>query len=110
MFNGATCNAAAIVGTAVFKIVVSSDSMKNATAISHGSRRLLVSVSESIALPNPKDEGPQDGTSVVLGEVGSFKFCGFGGIVRRIARAPCRFFLATLQHEQFERVGREGVR
>jgi hypothetical protein len=28
-------------GTAVFRIVVSSDSMKNATATSHGSRRLL---------------------------------------------------------------------
>jgi hypothetical protein len=28
-------------GTAVFRIVVSSDSMKNATATSHGSNRLL---------------------------------------------------------------------
>ncbi len=28
-------------GTAVFRIVVSSDSMKNATATSHGRRRLL---------------------------------------------------------------------
>ena len=41
MLNGATLRAAAIAGTAVFKIVVSSDSMKNATATSHGSNRLL---------------------------------------------------------------------
>ncbi len=32
MLSGATCNALAIAGSAVFKIVVSSDSMKNATA------------------------------------------------------------------------------
>ena len=43
MLSGATWSAAAIVGTAVFRIVVSSDSMKNATAISHGSRRWLES-------------------------------------------------------------------
>jgi hypothetical protein len=42
MLNGATFSAAAIVGTAVFKMVVSSDSMKNATATSHGSNALLV--------------------------------------------------------------------
>src|SRR6202042_2594761 len=36
MLSGATFRAAAIVGTAVFRIVVSSDSMKNATATSHG--------------------------------------------------------------------------
>jgi hypothetical protein len=30
-----------MVGTAVLRIVVSSDSMRNATAINHGSRRLL---------------------------------------------------------------------
>lgn len=41
MLSGATCNAAAIVGTAVFRIVVSRDSMKNATATSHGRKRLL---------------------------------------------------------------------
>ena len=37
---GATLSAAAMVGTAVFRIVVSSDSMKNATATSQGNRRL----------------------------------------------------------------------
>lgn len=42
MLNGATLNAAAIVGTAVFNMVVSNDSMKNATATSHGSKALLV--------------------------------------------------------------------
>src|SRR5271155_3439760 len=45
MLRGATWSAAAIVGTAVFKIVVSSDSMKNATATSHGSSRLLEAAS-----------------------------------------------------------------
>ena len=41
MLKGATFNAAAIVGTAVFRIVVSNDSMKNATATSHGSNALF---------------------------------------------------------------------
>ena len=41
--RGATCRAAAMVGTAVFRIVVSSDSMKNATAIIHGSNRCAAS-------------------------------------------------------------------
>ena len=36
-----------MVGTPVFRIVVSSDSMKKATAISQGSRRLLESPSEA---------------------------------------------------------------
>ena len=40
MLSGATPSALAIAGTAVFRIVVSSDSMKNATATSHGSSRL----------------------------------------------------------------------
>ena len=40
MLSGATCRALAIVGTAVFRIVVSSDSMKNATATSHGTSHL----------------------------------------------------------------------
>jgi hypothetical protein len=43
MLSGATLRAAEIVGTAVFRIVVSSDSMKNATATSQGSSRLLAS-------------------------------------------------------------------
>ena len=41
MLSGATLRASEIAGTAVFKIVVSSDSIKNATATSHGRRRLL---------------------------------------------------------------------
>ena len=43
MLKGATPSARAIVGTAVFRIVVSSDSMKNATATSHGSSALFES-------------------------------------------------------------------
>src|SRR6266567_1077323 len=51
MLSGATCNAAAIVGTAVFKIVVSRDSMKNATATSHGNSRALAALSSAEASP-----------------------------------------------------------
>jgi hypothetical protein len=40
MLSGATLSASEIAGTAVFKIVVSSDSIKNATATSHGKSRL----------------------------------------------------------------------
>jgi hypothetical protein len=49
MLSGATWSAAAIVGTPVFRIVVSRDSMKNATAISHGSSRLLESANDGSA-------------------------------------------------------------
>src|SRR6476646_2726223 len=45
MLSGATPSAAAMVGTAVLRMVVSSDSMKNATATSHGTRRLMEDVS-----------------------------------------------------------------
>lgn len=41
MLSGPTWRAAEIAGTAVFRMVVSSDSMKNATATSHGNSRLL---------------------------------------------------------------------
>ena len=43
MLNGTTCRAEEIAGTAVLRIVVSSDSIKNATATSHGNSRLLAS-------------------------------------------------------------------
>src|SRR6266516_7174719 len=39
MLSGATASAFAMAGTAVFRIVVSSDSMKNATATSQGNNR-----------------------------------------------------------------------
>jgi hypothetical protein len=41
MLNGATLRASEMAGTAVFRIVVSSDSIKNATATNHGKSRLL---------------------------------------------------------------------
>src|SRR5580658_4604559 len=41
MLRGATFSASEMTGTAVFRIVVSSDSMKNATATNHGNSRLL---------------------------------------------------------------------
>ena len=43
MLSGVTASALAITGTAVFRIVVSSDSMKKATATSQGSMRLRAS-------------------------------------------------------------------
>src|SRR5690349_11616944 len=48
MSSGVTCIACAIAGTAVLRIVVSSDCMKNATATSHGSRRLMVSPGDDV--------------------------------------------------------------
>src|SRR5580692_9002053 len=78
MLSGATWRAAAIVGTPVFRIVVSSDSIKNATAISHGSNRLLES-----AIPGCKEK-----TSIGL--VG-LTFGGFGCINLRLASAVFRF-------------------
>jgi hypothetical protein len=42
MLSGATPRAAEMAGTAVLRIVVSSDSMKNATATSHGKIFLAV--------------------------------------------------------------------
>ena len=46
MLSGATLSASAMAGTAVFRMVVSSDSMKNATATSHGNSRLLATDGE----------------------------------------------------------------
>src|ERR1035437_7383342 len=40
MLSGGTLRASEMAGTAVFRIVVSNDSIKNATATSHGKRRL----------------------------------------------------------------------
>ena len=45
MLKTGTSSACAIAGTAVFRIVVSKDSMKNPTATSQGSSRLAVAVS-----------------------------------------------------------------
>ncbi|HEY4051411.1 MAG TPA: hypothetical protein VGM27_31500, partial [Acidobacteriaceae bacterium] len=41
MASGVTLSASEMAGTAVLRIVVSKDSMKNATATSQGSRRLV---------------------------------------------------------------------
>ena len=49
MLSGATCRALAIDGTAVFRIVASSASIKKATATSQGSRRLAASVVAVVA-------------------------------------------------------------
>src|SRR5271154_4333846 len=69
MLSGATWSAAAMVGTPVLRIVVSSDSMKNATAISQGSSCLLDVVSD----------GGADGDAPSFGAVG-LRFVGLAGI------------------------------
>ena len=48
MLSGGTLSACAMAGTAVFKMVVSSDSMKKPTATSHGSSRLAVSAESAV--------------------------------------------------------------
>src|SRR5690242_5932368 len=63
MSSGVTSIAWAIVGTAVLRIVVSSDCMKNATATSHGSSRLIVSV------------GGRGRSVVVMSDAGP-RYCG----------------------------------
>jgi len=69
----------AIVGTAVFRIVVSSDSIKNATAISHGNSRV----------PELAREGCEEEASIGLG---GLTFVGLGGIGLRdsVHRSPIR--------------------
>jgi hypothetical protein len=44
MLNGAMPSAFAMAGTAVFRIVVSSDCMKKATATNHGKKRFTASI------------------------------------------------------------------
>src|SRR5580658_7862614 len=70
MLSGATLSAAAIVGTAVFRIVVSSDSMKNATATSQGTSRKLASlgpVADGPAEDGPAEDGPRGDSTAAIG-------------------------------------------
>ena len=48
MLSGATFRASEMAGTAVFRIVVSNDSIKNATATSHGNSVLLDAEGEPV--------------------------------------------------------------
>ena len=50
MLSGVTASAFAMAGTAVFKIVVSSDSMKKATATSHGNMRFAAMPGSAVRL------------------------------------------------------------
>jgi hypothetical protein len=69
MLSGVTLRAAEIVGTAVFRIVVSSDSMKNATATSHGNSRLL-----ACADPGGRDGVPRVSNRVeAMAKVGALE-------------------------------------
>lgn len=79
MLSGATWSAPAIAGTAVLRMVVSSDSIKKATAISHGSRRLLEAGSE----------GCEEGASIGLG---GLTFVGLGciGLRDRVHQSSLR--------------------
>src|ERR1017187_5501149 len=54
MLSGTTLRASAMAGTAVFRIVVSNDSIKNATATSHGNN----------CLPDVCDEGAGVGSGM----------------------------------------------
>jgi hypothetical protein len=60
MLRGATPRAEEMAGTAVLRIVVSSDSMKKATATSHGRSRL-----EAF-------EGSDEGGGAINGRLGSY--------------------------------------
>ena len=60
MLNGTTPSAFAIVGTAVFRIVVSTDSMKNATATSHGSKRLMDGEGKGVEVVSDTAPGLED--------------------------------------------------
>jgi hypothetical protein len=79
MLSGATWSAAAIVGTAVLRIVVSSDSIKNATAISQGRRRLL----------EPAIEGCGEESSAILDGC-SFVGLGCIGLRKGVPESPFR--------------------
>ena len=98
-----------MVGTAVLRMVVSSDSMKNATAMSHGSKRRLESASAA-------GVGGDDGRSMGLvvptlagavggGMVGRVRW--MGGDARRFLTwlAPVEFcctnFSLSLRRRQF---------
>ena len=67
MLNGGTLSACAIAGTAVFKMVVSKDSMKNPTATNQGSNRLAVAVSAMLSVAakaypsGPRERAVDDG-------------------------------------------------
>src|ERR1700722_7797701 len=50
MLSGTLCSALAMAGNAVLRIVVSSDSMKNATATSHGSTRFADAVRAGVGM------------------------------------------------------------
>jgi xanthine/uracil permease len=60
MLSGATLSAAAMAGTAVLRIVVSSDSMKNATATNHGTKRKLEALRVAGGVP-------EDGSTTMIG-------------------------------------------
>jgi hypothetical protein len=63
MLSGATPRAEEIAGTAVLRIVVSSDSIKNATATSHGRSRLEASEA-------PDKEGSDEEGGAIKGPAG----------------------------------------
>ena len=85
MLSGATLRAAEIAGTAVFKIVVSSDSIKNATATSHGKSRLLEVDGE---------KGAEGAVMELSGDI-SFMRCNYFTNVSadaRFAQLSCEFW------------------
>jgi hypothetical protein len=72
MLSGATLSAAAMEGTAVFRIVVSNDSMKNATATNQGTKRALDALNRAEgSLPGVSAAGMKDDEVIVEGNAGA---------------------------------------
>jgi hypothetical protein len=107
--RASTPSACDMTGTAVFRIVVSSDSMKNATATSHGKSRLLgeIALDEQHTGIHHKgavaDKRPEAGVRIAHGDAGrkhrrkahrGFEIKGFlrvaGDLPPHLGRIPCR--------------------
>src|SRR5579862_9009611 len=75
MLSGTTPSACAMVGTAVFRIVVSSASLKKATATSHGTSLLLVPLRKTAGFGLA---GAWGGESVMCRQTGNVSSGGLG--------------------------------
>jgi hypothetical protein len=78
MLRGLMPRAAEMAGTAVLRIVVSSDSIKNATATNHGKRRLEVS-----------EESDDDGRTNVGPSCVIFRKLPEGLSAKKLLAQPC---------------------
>ncbi len=69
MLRGATFSAEEIAGTAVLRMVVSSDSMKKATATSHGRSRLEASEGGPVLIARIRAAGSQGAGTLPTAQV-----------------------------------------